>query len=63
MPERKKADSDDLRINFIQAIATCQKVKKADLRCFENLIHNSQMPETEKSGLRRFENNFYSDNY
>ena len=47
-----KADSDDLRINFIQAIATCQKVKKADFQCFENLIHNSQMPESEKSGLR-----------
>jgi len=58
----RKADSDDLRIIFIQTIATCQKVKKADLRCFDNLIHNSPMPETEKSGLRRFKNNFYSDN-
>ena len=55
----KKADSDDLRIIFIQTIATCQKVKKADLRCFDNLVHNGQMPETEKSGLRRFKNKFF----
>ena len=50
----EKADSDVLRIIFIQTIATCQKVKKADLRCFDNLIHNGQMPESEKSGHPTF---------
>jgi len=44
-----EADSDILRIIFIQTIATCQKVKKADLRCFDNLIHNAKCQKVKKA--------------
>ena len=47
----KKQTANVLRINFIQTTVIYQQVKKVDLQHFENLIHNGQMPESEKKQI------------
>ena len=58
----KKADSDDLRIIFIQTITKCQKVKKRTSNVLIIWFTMARCQNLKKADTRHFVNNFYSDN-